>query len=122
MTHGGSWEINHWILNENSELQWHFEWLICMYVCTLLIPEGGVRNSTIKHVSAVKVSLHFCMGVVVGMLICQFEEKSECCSVVDRDFPPCVGAAATPTHSLFLCLSFLSLQNPLVFNLSSFLT
>lgn len=47
---------------------------------------------------AVSVRLHFCMGVVVGVFICPFEQRSKCCSVVDRDFPACVGAAATPTR------------------------
>lgn len=45
--------------------------------------------------------------------VCQFE-KSEYCSVVDRDSHACVGDAATPTHSslpsLLLFLSFVSLQ------------
>lgn len=70
---------------------------------------------------AVKVSVRFCMGVVVAMCTCQFEEKNECCSLVDRDFSACVGATATPTR-LSSSDSFLSLQNLLVFNLNSFLT
>lgn len=59
------------------------------------------------------------LGSHVGVFVCQFEQESECCRVVDRDFPSCVGAAATPTHLSHL--SFVS-PNPLVFNLSSFLT